>query len=308
MNFIVQEISILASALEQFEILTFRGPELGIVSWIMAFFIPKQLLNNLSFSLLLVYFYLFSLCDLKKYLPEFKYNFKSIILNSDLNNSLENILSGKVEVVLKKNENIVTYKYYDLTLEASFIIYSITNYVYNKILENLTYFKSIFLNYTLALFLFLLSCNLFGMIPYSLTVTSYLILTLNLSGMSFFANLIIALKVHKLKFFKFFIPNGVSGALIVLMVVIELISYVARLFSMAIRLFANMLSGHALIKILSGLVFLTFSDVFLFGILSIFFNIILLAVTALEVIVAALQSYVFVVLSVVYTNEAIVLH
>jgi F0F1-type ATP synthase membrane subunit a len=78
------------------------------------------------------------------------------------------------------------------------------------------------------------------------------------------------------------------------MVVIELISYVARLFSMAIRLFANMLSGHALIKILSGLVFLSFSDIYFFGIVSILFNTILIIVTALEVIVAALKSYVFV--------------
>jgi F0F1-type ATP synthase membrane subunit a len=77
---------------------------------------------------------------------------------------------------------------------------------------------------------------------------------------------------------------------------------------MAIRLFANMLSGHALVKILSGLVILSFSEVYLFGIINILFNLIVIAVTALEVIVAVLQAYVFVMLSVVYTNEAVVLH
>jgi len=92
------------------------------------------------------------------------------------------------------------------------------------------------------------------------------------------------------------------------MVVIELISYVTRLFSMAIRLFANMLSGHALIKILSGLVFLSLSDLYFFGIINLMFNMVVIAVTALEVIVAGLQAYVFVILSVVYTNESIVLH
>ena len=92
------------------------------------------------------------------------------------------------------------------------------------------------------------------------------------------------------------------------MVVIELISYVTRLFSMAIRLFANMLSGHALIKILSGLVFLSLSDLYFFGLINFVFNVVVIAVTALEVIVAGLQAYVFVILSVVYTNEAIVLH
>lgn len=77
---------------------------------------------------------------------------------------------------------------------------------------------------------------------------------------------------------------------------------------MAIRLFANMLSGHALIKILSGLVFLTFSDIVFVGLLTFIVNLIVLAVTVLEVIVAFLQSYVFVVLSIVYTNESILLH
>jgi ATP synthase subunit 6 len=274
----------------------------------------------------IVFFYLYLLCDLKQYIPNSNYNVKELIDEEGDELIIEEFLEEEIKnekLILKEcstmekkelkssiieEKEIIKYDYYDLTLEASFIIYSFTDFVYNQILENLVYFKSIFLNYTLALFLFLLACNLFGMIPYSLTVTSYLILTLNLSGMSFFGNLLIALKIHRLKFFKFFIPNGVTGGLVVLMVVIELISYVARLFSMAIRLFANMLSGHALIKILSGLVFLSFSDIYFFGIINILFNTILLAVTALEVIVAALQSYVFVVLSVVYTNEAIVLH
>ena len=251
---------VLSSALEQFEILTFKGPELGIVSWLVSFFIPKQTLGNLNFSMLLVYFYLITVCDLKKYLPKGSYDFSQISTTNNIVSDLENVMNGSLILELDKKTKIVNYDYYDLPLEVSFLIFTITDFVYNQILENLLYFKSIFLNYTLALFLFLLTCNLFGMIPYSLTVTSYLILTLNLSGMSFFANLIIALKLHGLYFFKFFVPNGVSGALVVLMVVIELISYIARLFSMAIRLFANMLSGHALIKILSGLVFLSFSD------------------------------------------------
>jgi ATP synthase subunit 6 len=259
----------------------------------------------------IVFFYLYLLCELKQYIPNSEYNVSGLVDETGVDLVIEEIFEEEIKELKNltiEEKEIITYNYYDLTLEASFVIYSFTDFVYNQILENLIYFKSIFLNYTLALFLFLLACNLFGMIPYSLTVTSYLILTLNLSGMSFFGNLLIALKVHRLKFFKFFIPNGVTGGLVILMVVIELISYVARLFSMAIRLFANMLSGHALIKILSGLVFLSFSDIYFFGIINVLFNIILLAVTALEVIVAALQSYVFVVLSVVYTNEAIVLH
>ena len=180
--------------------------------------------------------------------------------------------------------------------------------MYTQILENLSYKKPLFLNYALTLFTFLLVCNVLGMVPYSLTVTSYIIITLNLSGMSFFGNMLIGLRIYGWSFFKFFIPGGVSGPLLILMVVIELISYVTRLFSMAIRLFANMLSGHALIKILSGLVFLSLSDLYFFGIINLMFNLVVIAVTALEVIVAGLQAYVFVILSVVYTNESIVLH
>lgn len=303
--------AVVFSALEQFEILTFKGPECGFLPWITSFFIPKKLFTNFSFSFFLIFFYLVSLCDLKPYLPVKNYNFAPLICeetNSSFDKDLLGLKSEEFELVVEEDESIIYFDYFDLTVESAFVVYSLTDFVYNQILENLLYFKSVFLNYTLALFIFLLACNLFGMIPYSLTVTSYLILTLNLSGMSFFANLMIALRVHGVKFFKFFVPNGVTGPLVILMVVIEMISYVARLFSMAIRLFANMLSGHALIKILSGLVFLSFSDVYFFGMFGFVFNVILLAVTALEVIVAALQAYVFVVLSVVYTNEAIILH
>lgn len=304
LNSLLNLNTFLFSALEQFEILTFRGPEFGLGTRIMSYFLPKGLFNNLNMSFFVVIYVLFNLCDLRSQLPyrnlKTKYKVETV---SPLNQN-----DGIFDSIIIVDGKCAKVKIRELTAEISYIVFVVAKFVHDKILENLLYFKSIFLNYTLALFLFLLACNLFGMIPYSLTVTSYLILTLNLSGMSFFANLLIALSVHRLKFFKFFIPNGVSGVLVLLMVVIELISYVARLFSMAIRLFANMMSGHALIKILSGLVFLSLSDIYFFGAINIFLNMILLCVTALEVIVAALQSYVFVVLSVVYTNESIILH
>ena len=90
--------------------------------------------------------------------------------------------------------------------------------------------------------------------------------------------------------------------------IIELISYAARLFSLAIRLFANMMAGHALLKILSSFVFVFFEAGFCYNIFPIILNIVVLAVTALEVMIAFLQAYVFVVLSTIYTNEAIHLH
>lgn len=293
------------SALEQFEILTFFNPELdSIWSYIAWTLIPTQLLNNINLSLILVLFYLTSVTELKS-----KNHYTAKMSKMDLNANM--VFESNVESKLLKN--LVVYNNNnkfesELNLESVFIVYNFVNFVYSQILENLSYKKPIFLNYALALFTFLLVCNVLGMIPYSLTVTSYLIITLNLSGMSFFGNMLIGLRIYKWNFFKFFVPGGVTGPLLILMVVIELISYVTRLFSMAIRLFANMLSGHALIKILSGLVFLSLSDLYFFGVINLMFNLVVVAVTALEVIVAGLQAYVFVILSVVYTNESIVLH
>lgn len=286
------------SALEQFEILTFFYPDLdNIWSFLVWTFIPREVLNNINLSLILVLFYLTSITELKTK------NYCSSNF-SGFNN--QRFVGISKELLVYTNSSIKLNA--DISLESLFILYNLLNFIYTQILENLSYKKPLFLNYALTLFTFLLVCNVLGMIPYSLTVTSYIIITLNLSGMSFFANLLIGLRIYGWSFFKFFIPGGVSGPLLILMVVIELISYVTRLFSMAIRLFANMLSGHALIKILSGLVFLSLSDLYFFGIINLMFNMVVIAVTALEVIVAGLQAYVFVILSVVYTNESIVLH
>lgn len=295
----------LFSALEQFEIITYYYPGLESISNLISFFFPKEFLNNVNLSILMVFFYILALTDLKVnkiYLNDFSKNTQTetISVVTSLNSS--DTLGGDSMLYFINSENK------ELTLEMMYLICMLFAFVKNQILVNLAYNKNLFLNYALTLFLFLLVCNIFGMIPYSLTATSYLVVTLNISGMSFFGNLILGLRIYRFHFFKFFMPEGVTGVLIVLMVVIETISYVARLFSMAIRLFANMLSGHALIKILSGLVFLTFGDIFFFGAINILFNVVVIAVTALEVIVAALQAYVFVILSVVYTNEAIVLH
>lgn len=294
------------SALEQFEILTFFYPDLDSIWTFLAWtLLPRELLNNINLSLLLVLFFLSSFGELKSksyYIPQIEENSKSIYLYINEQGLDVKFLKNLTEYT-KSDREVST-----IVLEAVFILVNLVNFVYGQILENLSFKKPVFLNYALALFTFLLVSNVLGMVPYSLTVTSYLIITLNLSGMSFFANLLIGLRVYGWNFFKFFVPGGVTGPLLILMVVIELISYVTRLFSMAIRLFANMLSGHALIKILSGLVFLSLSDLYFFGAINFLFNLVVIAVTALEVIVAGLQAYVFVILSVVYTNEAIVLH
>jgi ATP synthase subunit 6 len=102
------------------------------------------------------------------------------------------------------------------------------------------------------LFLFLIITNLIGLIPYSFTVTSHIFITFSLALTLFIGINIIAVKQHKVYVFGFFLPNGVHLILAPLLVPIELLSYIARVFSLAIRLFANMMSGHTLLKIIAG--------------------------------------------------------
>ena len=101
-------------------------------------------------------------------------------------------------------------------------------------------------------FLIIFTCNLLGMIPYSFTVTSHLIVTFAMALAIFIGINIIGILKHKKHFLSLFFPPGTPLALALLLVIIECVSYVFRVFSLSIRLFANLMSGHTLLKILSG--------------------------------------------------------
>ena len=111
------------------------------------------------------------------------------------------------------------------------------------------YFPFIF-----SLFMFILFGNLLGMIPYSYTFTSQIIVTITLALIIFIGVTLIALIKHKLKFFTFFFPSGVPIALAPLLIPIEIISYLMRPVSLSVRLFANMLAGHTMMKVFAGLI------------------------------------------------------
>lgn len=189
-----------------------------------------------------------------------------------------------------------------------FVCFFVFDFLRQLLSENVHSQRSIYFYYTVALFTFIVWCNILGLVPYTLTVTSYLAVTLFLSGMSFFGNLVIGLRTHSWSFFRFFVPAGAPVAILWLLVAIEFVSYASRLFSLAIRLFANMMAGHALLKILSGFVFLALQSGPAFLAFAAVLNLVVIAVTVLEVLIAVLQAYVFVVLSTIYTNEAINLH
>ena len=158
------------------------------------------------------------------------------------------------------------------------------------------YFSFIF-----TIFMFVLFGNFLGMLPYSFTFTSHIAVTLSMALVIFVLVTIIAFLKHGTRFFSFFLPAGVPIFLAPLMIVIEVISYFTRPFSLSIRLFANMMAGHTLLKVVGGFVFPL-------GILGFIPLAGLVAITGLEFLIAFLQAYIFTILTCIYINDAINLH
>jgi len=169
--------------------------------------------------------------------------------------------------------------------------------------EGRPYFPFIF-----TLFMFILFSNLLGLIPYSYTVTSQIVVTFAMALFIFIGVTIIAVVKHGFHFFSFFIPSGAPKALLPLIFVIEVISYFIRPVSLSVRLFANMLAGHTMLKVFGGLAVMIASagGVFVAG--SILPLVAIIGLTGLEVLVACLQAYVFTILTCMYLNDAIHLH
>ena len=159
------------------------------------------------------------------------------------------------------------------------------------------YFPFIF-----SLFMFVLFCNMIGMLPYSFTVTSHIIVTLILALFIFVAVTIIGFAKHGLKYLSIFVPSGVPAVLLPLVTIIEIISYLSRPVSLSVRLFANMMAGHTMLKVFGGFVI---SLGILGGWLPLSFSV---ALTGLEILVAFLQAYVFAILTCIYLNDALNLH
>jgi len=153
-----------------------------------------------------------------------------------------------------------------------------------------------------SLFMFVLFCNMLGMIPYSFTVTSHIIVTFVLAAFIFIGVTIIGFLKHGLGYLKLFVPSGVPALLLPLIIVIEVISYLSRPVSLSVRLFANMMAGHTMLKVFGGFVI---SLGLIGGWLPLSFSV---ALTGLEILVAFLQAYVFAILTCIYLNDALNLH
>ena len=159
-----------------------------------------------------------------------------------------------------------------------------------------------FFPFIFSLFMFVLFCNMVGMLPYSFTVTSHIIVTLIMALFIFVAVTIIGFIKHGFKYLSIFVPSGVPVILLPLITVIEIISYLSRPVSLSVRLFANMMAGHTMLKVFGGFVV---SLGILGGWLPLGFSV---ALTGLEILVAFLEAYVFAILTCIYLNDALNLH
>ena len=159
-----------------------------------------------------------------------------------------------------------------------------------------------FFPFIFTLFMFVLFCNMIGMLPYSFTVTSHIIVTFALAALIFVGVTILGFIKHGIKYLELFVPKGVPIVLLPLIIVIEIISYLSRPVSLSVRLFANMMAGHTMLKVFGGFVI---SLGLLGGWLPLSFSV---ALTGLEILVAFLQAYVFAILTCIYLNDALNLH
>ena len=155
------------------------------------------------------------------------------------------------------------------------------------------YFSFIF-----SLFMFVLFCNMFGMIPYTFTVTSHLIVTFAFAGLIFIAVTIIGFVKNGLGYLRIFYPSGIPIFLAPLIVPIEIISYLSKPISLSVRLCANKLAGHSILKIFAGFIVML-------GFLGFAPLVFLVVLYALETLIAALQAYIFTILTCIYLNDAL---
>lgn len=170
--------------------------------------------------------------------------------------------------------------------------------------------------YVFSLFMFILAANLLGMLPVALvgvhpfTVTSHLTITGVLAILSFSMVLVIGFAKHGFHFFSLFVPHGVKGVMAVVLFPIELISFLMRPFSLALRLFVAMTAGHILMKVLAGFVIngINAEALWVGPVVAIPSFILMIGITVLELLVCAIQAYVFALLTSLYLNDAINLH
>ena len=208
-------------------------------------------------------------------------------------------------IVLKQSTNtlfIVPHRF-QIVLE---LLYSM---ILGIVVDNISGKKAqLFFPLIFTIFFFISSMNLIGLIPYSYTVTSHFIVTFSISFFIFIGMNIICVKTHKLEFFSLFLPSGTSVLLAFLLVPVELISYIFKPLSLAIRLFCNMMAGHTLLKVFAGFAWSLSGTTGVLFLMHYVPLLILIPLFGLELGVALILAFVFSLLTCIYLNDALNLH
>ena len=181
------------------------------------------------------------------------------------------------------------------------LVESLYGFIRGLIQDNIGPEGKDYFSLVLSVFLFVLFGNLLGMIPYGFTITSHIIVTFTLAFMVFLIVIFVGLKHHGLHFFSLFLPEGAPLLMAPLLIPIEVLSFFSRPISLSVRLFANMMAGHTILKVFAGFTV----ALGVFGIAPLLVN---AALMSLEFLVAILQAYVFTILTCLYLKDAIHLH
>ena len=181
------------------------------------------------------------------------------------------------------------------------------DFVANMINSTMGHDGLVFFPFIFTLFMFVLFCNFFGLVPYTFTVTSQIAVTFALACVVILTMIVTGFMKHGLRFLTLFVPKA-PWYLLILLVPIEIISFLTRPVSLSVRLFANMLAGHTLLAVFAGFVILLGAAGGMLSVLSIAPLLLIVAIFALEMLVAFLQAYVFAILTCIYLNEALHLH
>lgn len=177
-------------------------------------------------------------------------------------------------------------------------------FIYDMVRDNAGKEALRFFPFIFTLFMFIFAANVIGLFPYAFTVTSHIIITFIMAGTVFVGVTFAGFYLHGFKFLKIFVPSGVPLVLLPLVVLIEVISYISRPISHSVRLFANMLAGHITLEVFAGFV-LTFGAMGTVGYLGAVLPLaMIVALMGLELLVAALQAYVFAILTCMYLSDA----
>lgn len=176
----------------------------------------------------------------------------------------------------------------------------------NAGLQGMTYFPLVF-----SVFMFVLMGNLLGLVPYAFTYTSHIVVTFGLAMIIFVTVTVIGILRHRMKFLRLFFPEGLPWAIAPILIPVEIISYFARPITLSVRLFANMLAGHVILKVFAGFTVMMLPAT-VFGYWAGWFGVVPLIVntlfTAFEIFIALIQAYVFTILTCLYIHDALELH